>query len=327
MSIGESVSGVSAREINRATTSTSSQEYLRKQTTIPSTRNTIVRSNSGKGINQKAIDSKPKAMFSSLARQSVGRSLLAKAVQRSQLQLQQTRSVVSVKKALVKAGETEEPEDVPALSKRMEAMSEKDGMMIFDSGIDLPAPVLPDNKAEVSSLDASYKTSVYMPDGRERMVVIKQMRARPNQNPLNPEKYWKISFDDDGAVGERWKNTLMNWNSTADTYGCDPPLFFKNAEDAVYFAEKRGWKYLVNEPVIRKMRNDGAQYQDNFLPQAIAGKIKREGSQCDHWKRKAAGSSHYFRPLKFHGDGCVRQHGPNMHDKTVPHAESYYKIR
>ena len=263
-------------------------------------------------------------MISSIVRPSVGRSLLTKAVQRSQ---KQTRSVVSVKKALVKAGETEEPEDVPALSKRMEAMTEKDGMMVYDCGEDLPAPVLPENKAEVSALDASYKTSVHMPDGRERMVVIKQMRARPNQNPLNPEKYWKISFDDDGAVGERWKNTLMNWNSTADTYGCDPPLYFKNAEDAVYFAEKRGWKYLVNEPVIRKLRNDDAQYQDNFLPQAIAGKVKREGTQCDHWQRKAAGSSHYFRPLKYHGDGCVRQHGPNMHQETVPHAESYYKMR
>mmetsp|Transcript_18049 Transcript_18049/g.41277 ORF Transcript_18049/g.41277 Transcript_18049/m.41277 type:complete len:262 (-) Transcript_18049:282-1067(-) len=261
-------------------------------------------------------------MFSSIARPSVGRSLLTRVSRQ-----QQTRGVVSVKKALVKAGETEEPEDIPALSKRMEAMSEKDSVMVFDSGTDLPAPVLPENKAEVAALDASYKTSVKMPDGRERMVVIKQLRARPNQNPLNPEKYWKISFDDDGAVGERWKNTLMNWNSTADTYGCDPPLFFKNAEDAVFFAEKRGWKYLVNEPVVRKLRSDDAQYQDNFLPQAVAGKVKREGTQCDHWKRKAAGSSHYFRPLKFHGDGVVRQHGPNMHQETDPHAESYPKIR
>lgn len=261
-------------------------------------------------------------MFSSIARPSVGRSLLTRVSRQ-----QQTRGVVSVKKALVKAGETEEPEDIPALSKRMETMSEKDSVMVFDSGTNLPAPVLPENKAEVAALDASYKTSVKMPDGRERMVVIKQLRARPNQNPLNPEKYWKISFDDDGAVGERWKNTLMNWNSTADTYGCDPPLFFKNAEDAVFFAEKRGWKYLVNEPVVRKLRSDDAQYQDNFLPQAVAGKVKREGTQCDHWKRKAAGSSHYFRPLKFHGDGVVRQHGPNMHQETDPHAESYPKIR
>jgi len=272
-------------------------------------------------------------MLSSIVRPSVGRSLFTKVgrsgfiITQQQYQQQARRSVVSVKKALVKAGETEEPEDVPALDKRMEAMREKDGMMIYDSGTNLPDPILPENKAEVSALDPSYKTSVRMPDGRERMVVIKQLRARPNQNPLNPEKYWKISFDEDGSVGERWKNSLMNWNSTADTYGCDPPLFFKNAQDAVYFAEKRGWKYLVKEPVIRKLRADGAQYQDNFLPQAVAGKIKREGTQCAHWERKASGSSHYFRPLKFHGDGVVRQHGPNMHQESDPHKDGYYKIR
>ena len=125
-------------------------------------------------------------MFSSVARRSLGRPFLTRVVQQQQ---QQTRSVVSIKKALVKAGETEEPEDVPALAKRMEAMSEKDSMMVFDSGTNLPDPVLPENKAEVSALDPSYKTSVRMPDGRERMVVIKQLRARPNQNPLNPEPH------------------------------------------------------------------------------------------------------------------------------------------
>jgi ETC complex I subunit conserved region len=237
------------------------------------------------------------------------------------------RNMVTVKKALVKAGETDEPEDVPALEKRMEHMAEKDPMMVFDSGTHLPDPLMPENMAEVSALDPAYKTSVRMPDGRERMVVIKQQRARPNQSPLNPEKYWKISFNDDGSVGERWKNSLMGWNSTADTMGCDPPLYFKNAQEAVYFAEKRGWKYVVKEPIVRKLRNDDAQYQDNFLPQAVAGLVKKEGTQCDWWKRSAAGCSHYFRPLKYHGDGVVRQHGPNMSDASVPHTTPYFKLR
>lgn len=237
------------------------------------------------------------------------------------------RSMVTVKKALVKAGETEEPEDVPALQKRMESMAEKDPMMVFDSGTHLPDPVLPENMAEVSALDPAYKTSVRMPDGRERMVVIKQQRARPNQSPLNPEKYWKISFNDDGSVSERWKNSLMGWNSTADTMGCDPPLYFKNAQEAVYFAEKRGWKYIVKEPIVRKLRDDDVQYQDNFLPQSVASLVKREGKQCDWWKRSEAGCSHYFRPLKFHGDGTVRQHGPNMQEPSVPHTEPYFKLR
>ena len=78
---------------------------------------------------------------------------------------------------------------------------------------------------------------------------------------------------------------------------------------------------------IRKLRDDETQYQDNFLPQAVAKLVKREGSHCDHWKRSEAGSSHYFRPLKYHGDGVVRQHGPNMMEETVPHTKGYYKMR
>jgi ETC complex I subunit conserved region len=234
--------------------------------------------------------------------------------------------VLPIKKALVKAGETD-AEDVPALEKRMEEMAEKDSAMVFDSGVNLPDPMLPDNPAEVTALDPAHLRSQRMPDGRERMVVIKQMRARPNQSPLNPEQIWKISFNDDGAVGERWKNSLMGWNSTADTMGCDTPLYFGNAQDAVYFAQKRGWKYLVKEPIIRTLRNDDAQYQDNFLPQAIASQVKKDGIQCDHWKRAEAGCSHYFRPLKYHGNGVVRQHGPGMLEVIAPYTTSYFKIR
>lgn len=130
--------------------------------------------------------------------------------------------VIPIKKALVKAGETEAP-DVPAVEKRMEEMADKDPLMIFDSGITIPDPILPDNPAEVTALDSVHLRSSRMPDGRERMVVIKQLRARPNQSPLNPEKIWTISFNDDGAVGERWTNSLMGWNFSADPIGCDRP--------------------------------------------------------------------------------------------------------
>ena len=235
--------------------------------------------------------------------------------------------VIPVKKALIKAGETEEPEDVPDVVRTMEEMAEKDTFMVYDSHVNLPDPVLPDDPAEVTALDPAHLRSNYMPDGRERMVVIKQLRARPNQSPLNPEKIWKISFSDDGATGERWKNPLMGWNSTADTMGCDAPLHFRNAQDAVYFAQKRGWKYLVREPVIRKLRDDEAQYQDNFLPQSVANQVKREGHQCAEWERSESGASHYFRPLKYHGDGTVRQHGPNPMEKSVPAVQGYYKMR
>mmetsp|Transcript_1916 Transcript_1916/g.4721 ORF Transcript_1916/g.4721 Transcript_1916/m.4721 type:complete len:260 (-) Transcript_1916:302-1081(-) len=237
------------------------------------------------------------------------------------------RSVVTVKKGLIKAGEVDAPEDVPAVEVKMEKMAEKDATMVYESGAVVLDPVLPENPAEVSELDPAHRRSQKMPDGRTRMVTIKQLRARPNQSPLNAEKVWKISFNDDGAVGERWTNPLMGWNSTADTMGCDTPLHFSNAADAVYFAKKRGWKYLVHEPIIRTLRNDDAQYQDNFLPQAIANAVQREGAQCAQWERKEAGTSHYFRPLKYHGNGTVRQHGPNALQKPAKDVASYYKLR
>ena len=139
-----------------------------------------------------------------------------------------------------------------------------------------------------------------------------------------------ISFQDMGETGETWDNPLMGWVSSADPMANNMQLQmkkFRTAEDAKYFCEKRGWKFIIEQPIIRKGRDDDAQYQDVFLPQSVAGKVKREGHKCDHWYRDAAGASHYFRPLKYHGDGTVRQHGPNREEPTMKDAESYYKMR
>ena len=59
----------------------------------------------------------------------------------------------------------------------------------------------------------------------------------------------------------------------------------------------------------------------------MAGKVKRDGHKCDHWYRDQAGASHYFRPLKYHGDGTVRQHGPNMEQASEKDTVGYYKMR
>merc|ERR1739844_49374 len=102
---------------------------------------------------------------------------------------------------------------------------------------------------------------------------------------------------------------------------------FRNASDAVYFAKKRGWDFVVEEPIVRKGRSDDAQYQDNFLSQAIAKRTRIEKKNCDQGSRTASGTSHYFRPLKYHGDGLVQQHGPNGNADIAAHTEGYYKMR
>lgn len=217
------------------------------------------------------------------------------------------------------------------ITKYRDEVAAIDPHAVFAVSTPLPDPVLPENKAEVAALDPAHMNQIPLNiDGSEKWVTIKQEQAKwPCQAPLSKEEAWVISFQDQGEVAETWTNPLMGWVSSADPLAANMRLqmSFDNAEDAKYFAEKRGWKYEIEHPIIRKGRDDGAQYQDCFLPQAVAGRVKREGHKCDQWARSASGASHYFRPLKFHGDGTVRQHGPNREAPIDKDAASYYKLR
>lgn len=191
----------------------------------------------------------------------------------------------------------------------------------------LPAPILPDDPKEIATLDPVDQGHRHMMDGTARTVIIRQEKKSMRQAPLNPESSWKIYFYEDGMTSEKWTNSLMGWTSNADPYQVDPPLTFSNAADAVYFVKKRGWNFVVKEPIKRYMRRDDAQYQDNFLPISITEKIQREGTSCDEWQKLKSNTSHYFRPLKYHGNGIVRQHGPDMNAKILPHVEGNYTLR
>lgn len=191
----------------------------------------------------------------------------------------------------------------------------------------LPAPILPDDPTEIAALDPADRRFRTKIDGTSRVVIIRQMEKSSRMSPLNPEAVWRLYFDEDGTSSERWTNSLMGWTSNADPYQVSPPITFENAMEAVYFVKKRGWKYVVKHPILRYARRDNAQYQDNFLPQAIASRLQREGTGCDEWRRARAGTSHYFRPLNYHGSGVVPQHGPHGTAATAPHVESCSKLR
>jgi NADH dehydrogenase (ubiquinone) Fe-S protein 4 len=192
----------------------------------------------------------------------------------------------------------------------------------------LPAPVLPENLQELQALDTSDSRFHTKSDGNRRHVVIRQSHKSSKQAPLNPESIWRIYFYEDGTNSERWVNPLMGWTSNADPYQSNPPITFETAADAVYFAKKCNWSYEVEEPIRRYMRNDNAQYQDNFLKPAITDQLKREGIHIKEWERKSAGTSHYFRPLNYHGTGFVRQHGPTGTTQPIAqHVPGMYKSR
>ena len=215
------------------------------------------------------------------------------------------------------------------LQRRMDKMTKVDPYMVTGSTEDLPEPELPDNPAEISALDRADMRDRIMPDGSSRVVEIRQGTYKVTQNPMDNELKWVISFGDNGETARNWKNPLMGWDSSADPMSSNMSmqLEFDTASEAVYFAKKRGWNYRVDRPRFRQPRDDAAQYQDVFLPQVVASKLKKQGKQCAHWERPNAGASHYTRPLKYHGDGLVRQHGPNREEAIAPDVESYYKMR
>jgi ETC complex I subunit conserved region len=212
--------------------------------------------------------------------------------------------------------------------RKMEAMTKLDPNMVWGSLVEMEDPVLPDNPAEISALDPAGRRDNLMHDGTQRTVMIQQLPAKASQSPTIHEQVWEITFEQNGETANQWNNSLMGWTSGADPYcNMSMHLNFRTASDAVYFAKKRGWNYLVKEPQFRQPRDDGAQYQDNFLPQNVVTMLKMDRTACKHWERPSAGTSHYRRPLKFHGDGEVRQHGPNKNKEVEKHVEGYYKMR
>jgi ETC complex I subunit conserved region len=187
----------------------------------------------------------------------------------------------------------------------------------------------PDNPVEVAALDSSLRIDTLMPDGSKRLLHIRQDQYKPGQNTMEVERTWIISFTDDSTYATRsWKNPLMGWISGNDTMSNSSlQLRFRSASEAVQFAKARGWQFVVEAPLFRPGRLDGAQYQDNFLPKTVASDIKRLKTQCKHWERELSGSSHYTRPLKYHGDGEVPQYGPNGNAPVAPHVPGSYKMR
>lgn len=64
------------------------------------------------------------------------------------------------------------------------------------------------------------------------------------------------------AKGHRWENPLMGWQSSAD-FMQGTHMNFKTKEDAVKFAEKQGYEYIVQDPNKRKIYPKA--YANNFL--------------------------------------------------------------
>ncbi|PHH78148.1 hypothetical protein CDD80_7322 [Ophiocordyceps camponoti-rufipedis] len=73
--------------------------------------------------------------------------------------------------------------------------------------------------------------------------------------------HWRMDWDI-LAVGHRWENELMGWQSSGD-FMQGTHLNFETKEDAISFADKQGYEYFVQEPNSRKFTPKA--YANNFL--------------------------------------------------------------
>lgn len=123
------------------------------------------------------------------------------------------RTFAAAKPAPTVADDDEDSPRFSPVEVKAGEMKKVDPYMVFGDTEDLPAPVLPDNPAEISALDPAQKRHYNLPDGTERLVHIRQGFSSPMQSPRNKENYWVVSFQDEGETGNTWTNPLMGWVS------------------------------------------------------------------------------------------------------------------
>ncbi|RPB25920.1 hypothetical protein L211DRAFT_65332 [Terfezia boudieri ATCC MYA-4762] len=105
-------------------------------------------------------------------------------------------------------------------------------------------------------------------DLQSRTVRIYKASKPATQSSNWPGTRWKMDWDVLTHRGN-WENPLMGWISSAD-HMQGTHLWFKTKEDAIYFAEKQGYEYYVQEPNVRAFRPK--QYAANFTHSP--GKLK-----------------------------------------------------
>eukprot|EP00088_Acartia_fossae_P068292 TRINITY_DN862_c0_g1_i2.p1 TRINITY_DN862_c0_g1~~TRINITY_DN862_c0_g1_i2.p1 ORF type:complete len:191 (+),score=47.99 TRINITY_DN862_c0_g1_i2:35-574(+) len=80
----------------------------------------------------------------------------------------------------------------------------------------------------------------------ERTVRIFKPAKNAMQSGTAGIKRWKIEWN----TQERWENNLMGWSSTADPLS-NVQLDFASKEEAVAYAEKNKWAYILEDPKER----------------------------------------------------------------------------
>lgn len=100
-------------------------------------------------------------------------------------------------------------------------------------------------------------------------VRIYQQSKNAMQSGRGKDGNWILEYETETP---RRPEPLMGWTSSGDTLN-QVKLNFHSAQDAIAFAEKKGWTYTVQQQHMRTVRP--RNYADNFRytpPEAADGK-------------------------------------------------------
>ncbi|WFC95632.1 ndufs4 NADH dehydrogenase Fe-S protein subunit [Malassezia brasiliensis] len=102
----------------------------------------------------------------------------------------------------------------------------------------------------------------------QRVVRIYQPAKPATMSGRAGTKHWRVDFDVLQGSG-RWESPLMGWASTADS---QQALYMKfdTKEDAVFFCQKQGWDFFIQEP--HKAHIPPKQYANNY--KHVPGKLR-----------------------------------------------------
>eukprot|EP01039_Chlorochromonas_danica_P011004 gene11004-12252_t len=140
----------------------------------------------------------------------------------------------------------------------------------------------------------------------QRTVIIAPRLLKSLQSGGKYANQWQITWPNQA----RWSNGLMGWTGTSDPMS-NVKLHFDSKEEAIAFAQRNGWKYNLQRPTAQRTTPLGTNlYKHNFLDKRTMEQMKKEGPSTKIWEAPTYGESHWFMPLKYHGDGVVTQHGP-----------------
>ncbi|KAI3648080.1 hypothetical protein MP228_005934 [Amoeboaphelidium protococcarum] len=134
-----------------------------------------------------------------------------------------------------------------------------------DDGQKLAADVVnikDDLQSIIADRDIQLTSGVPPEMTRRRVQIYKAAKSVMQSGPQS--SYYRIQFDPD-QDNTKWDNKLMGWSSTNDPVQA-VNLKFNDVNEAIRFAMKNGWDYVVNEPQYPKFTPKS--YADNFKYQA-----------------------------------------------------------